>query len=311
MDPDYFKQMAVSIPKNLMLKWNEKTKVESHFIMLRGAACSIGTMAYFTTGGTHCIYCYDYTSKKWTKLPVRFVVAHFTFVVVNDLLTSVGGRNSSKLFTLSEGKWVEKFPPMTTKRENPAAVCTGHSLVVAGGQDEHNQNLPTVEVMDTNTLQWFTAASLPLGVYRASMTACGDDLYLLGDETTRVYSCSLQALLQSCEAPGKASTSQLTSLWNKFPGKDSCVWNRITDLPVSCSTAVTLCGQLVSVGGKNDGKEVDSVYCYDPATSAWKTIRKIPVCKSHPLVTTLPGDKLIIIHGHGNITIDVADAVVS
>ena len=103
--------------------------------------------------------------------------------------------------------------------------------------------------MDTNTLQWFTAASLSRGIHWASMTACVDDLYLLGDNTSYVYSCSFQALLRTCQAPGKALSSQQAS-----------VWNRVSDLPVICSTTATLCGQLVSVGGKDDKRvEVNSV----------------------------------------------------
>ena len=153
--------------------------------------------------------------------------------------------------------------------------------------------------MDTNTLQWFIAASLPKGICGASMTACDD---LLGDYSTNVYSCSLQALLQSCQTPEKASASQQIS-----------VWNRITDLPVSSSTAITLCGQLVCVGGEKDEKAVDSVYCYNPATAAWEIIGSIPSSQSFPLVTTLPpGDKVIVVYGRRrHTTVAVANAVMS
>lgn len=132
------------------------------------------------------------------------------------------------------------------------------------------------------------------------MTKCDDDLYLLGDKSTHVYSCSLQSLLQSCQAPGKAYASQQTG-----------VWNRITDLPVCQSTAVTLCGQLVSVSGEKDKKNVDSVYCYNPATSEWKNIGTIPSGQSCPLVTALPGDKMIVVYGKKDITIAIASAIES
>jgi hypothetical protein len=305
MYSDFSEQNAVSVPKNLILKWNEKIEMECRFGMLRGAACAGGTVAYFNTAGTSNIYCYDYLSKQWTELPAHpgDFMGKFALVVVSDLLTSIGGTNSNKLFTFNGKKWVEKYPPMSTKRSWPAAVCSGHSLVVAGGENERDQSIPTVEVMDTSTLQWSIAASLPRGVYYASMTTCGDDLYLLGDESTHVYSCSLQSLLQSRQAPGKVSVSQ-----------QSNVWSRITDLPVLRSTAVTLSGQLISVGGRTDdrhSKAVDSVYCYNPATSTWKIIETIPLSKSLPLVTTLPGDKMIMVYGNQHITIAVASAVVS
>ena len=311
--------MAASVPKNLMFQWNEKIKVNCSYGMIRGTACAIGTVAYFNAGGTSSVYCYDYVTKQWTSFSEHVLVSDFTFVAISDLLTAVGGYKSNKLLTFNKGKWVEMYPPMSTKRGFLAAVCTGHSLVVAGGRGEHGQGLMTVEVMDTNTLQWFTVASLPRGIYWASMTTCGDDLYLFGDDSTRVYSCSLQALLQSCQVPeNSTSASQQTSIWNRIIEKISTsqqtnVWNRITDLPVLNSTAITLCGQLVSVGGSDGkGRTVDTVYCYDPATSAWKTIGQIPSRRSCPLVTTLPGDKLIIVHGAiDNTTIDVASAIVS
>ena len=277
--------------------------------MVRGAACAIGNMAYFNTiAATNKVYCYNCLSKQWTELSSDLLTYNSALVVISDLLTTVGGYNSNKLFTFDGKEWVEKYPPMPTKRHSPAAVCSGHSLVVVGGHNEQYQSIPTVEVMDTSTLQWFTAASLPKGMYRASMTMCGDDLYLLGDESTHVYSCSLQSLLQSCQVPGKASASHQTSIWNRITrrvstSQETNVWNRITDLPVFNSTAITLCGQLVSVGGSEDKKEVDSVYCYNPATSKWKIIGTIPLSMSRPLVTTLPGDKMIVVYGAGDIAI--------
>ena len=282
----------------MMLKWEEKSTVKCIYGLFRGAVCGSRTVAFFNPLGVPSIYCFDYCSKQWSELP-RFPIpsSDFALVVINDLLTTVGGTKSNKLFSFSEGKWVEEFPPMPTRRHYLAAVCTGHSLVVAGGRNQDKQALPTVEVMDTNTLQWFTAAGLPRGIDWASMTTCRENLYLFGDDTTHVYSCSLQALLQTC----KASTSQQAS-----------VWNRVTDLPVKRSTAATLCGQLVSVGGRDDKRvEVNSVYCYDPETTTWKIIGQIPSCESYPLVTTLTEDKLIMVHGLENVTIDIASAKMS
>ena len=226
------------------LQWEEKFKVKSEWSMGRGAVCAKGVVSYFNPVVTKVVHQYDYFNKQWSELP-QCCSSCFALVVVGGLLTTVGGRDSKKLFSFSGRKWMEIFPPMPTKRERSAAVCTGHSLVVAGGREKPRQALSTVEVMDTNTLQWSTAASLPRGLCQASITSCGDYLYLLGDDSTNiVYSSSLPALLQSCQIPGKASTSYQTS-----------VWNRLADLPVIQSTAVTLCGWLISVGGHDDIKK--------------------------------------------------------
>ena len=104
-------------------------------------------------------------------------------------------------------------------------------------------------------------------------------------------------IVSPCQIPAavlsriKASSSQQTN-----------VWNRIKDLPVSHSAAVTLCDQLVSVSDiatcRHDNGRVDSVYCYDvPVTSTWRTIVLILSCQAIALVTALylHEDKLIIV----------------
>ena len=256
------------------------------------------TVAYFNPGGTKSVYYYDYVKKQWGELP-QCPTSNFAFVVINDLLTTVGGVYShKKLFSFSDGGWEEKFPPMPTQRYYPAAVCTGRHVVVSGG-DNCGKDLPTVEVMDTHTRQWSTAASLPRGIYHASMTMCGDTLYLLGDDTTQVHYCSLQMLLQSCQAPG--------------PLREASVWMRLQDLPVKQSTAATLCGELISVGGcDTDNQDLDSVYHYDSATSTWKVIGQMPSKKSRTLITTLPGEKLIVVTGaYDDVFIDIANCIMS
>ena len=69
---------------------------------------------------------------------------------------------------------------MPTKRWLTAVVCSGRSLVVAGGKTEIDKYLSTVEVMDTETLHWSTASSLPHPLYTASATLCGGQVYMLG-----------------------------------------------------------------------------------------------------------------------------------
>ena len=144
---------------------------------------------------------------------------------------------------------------MSTNRQDPAAVCTGHYLVVAGGHDGY-EALASVELLDTNLQRWSTAAaSLPRGIYEASMTVCGDMLYLLGDGTTEVHCCSLQTLLQleayQVQAPEDVPATHRDTLWTKVknlmqPGSapHSQLWIRLEDLPVRWSTAITVFDQL-------------------------------------------------------------------
>ncbi len=201
--------------------------------------------------------------------------------------------------TESERKWSEYFPPMPTKRHYPAVVCSGTSLVAVGGWAEEGL-LSTVEVMDTGTdmPQWFTATSPHHPFTLASATICGDNLYLLGGwyengRTKSVLTCSLTALLQSCQPQPLEVKLNTLSL-----AEDPGVWHRVADVPVYRSTCTTLCGQLLAVGGLNDGYEnSDAVYKYDPTKNIWNIISHTPSTSSYPLVVPLPGDNLVVCYG--------------
>ena len=204
-----------------------------------------------------------------------------------------GSCTNNTILTFNEGEWTERFPRMSTKRMAPAALCIGHSLVVAGGCSE-DLTAP-LEILNTRTLQWHTTAHLlinqnEVALNPTSMVACGGNLYVFEDNRTRVFTYSLSALLESSSQSSKEDTSSS----DKQNGVS--FWNRISDLPVSQSTAVTLCGQLLCAGGQDDKGDVDTIYQYDPATDNWTKLGKLLCPKTRPLVTTLSEDKLVVVH---------------
>ena len=278
----------------MILKWDMKLKVPTQRAMWRGAATSVDMLAFFNPGLTGIVYIYDSTTNDWSELP-HCLNCGFTLVSIDNLVTAVGGNTDlytpgNALLSFSQGRWEEKYPPMPTKRSFPAAVCTARVLVVAGGCGEDYQALTAVEVMDTSTLQWSATASLSVGISSASMTACGDSIYLLGDGSNHVYSCSLKELYRYIDECTKTAA--------KMSLQQLCVWKRNADLPVSRSTAVTLCGQVVSVGGYDESGEVDTVYCYDPVADCWVKVGQLLSAKGLPLATILPGGKLTVVHGN-------------
>jgi len=122
--------------------------------------------------------------------------------MVNGLLTAVGGwiingvaTNILVTLTKSHSKWTEHFPPMPVKLKYTAVVCTGNHLLVT------DKIMKIVCVMDTTSLTWFSAASLPLHcpVLNYSLSVCGTELYVLTNSGL-VFRCSLPTLLQSSSA---------------------------------------------------------------------------------------------------------------
>ena len=266
----------------IKLNWRQCPKAPHK--MFGGSAAVDGSMAYFNSWSitsSSSVHAYDSDKEVWSQMP-ECPQTYITLAIVNCLLTAVGGKQSDKptntlLSLTGEGsrrKWSEHFPPMPTKRHFTAVVCSGRSLVVAGGVGDTYTRLSTVEVMDTESLQWSTASSLPHPLTEASVTICGENLYLLlggfgesGTPTNSVFTCSLSALLQFCQ-PQSLETSPKTSL-----SQEPRVWQKTADIPVNRSTCTTLCGQLLAVGGRDsDGKPTTAIHKYDPVKKSWTVI---------------------------------------
>ena len=296
----------------IKLNWRQCPKAPRE--MRRGSAAVDGSMAYFNSWSTsRSVHAYDSDKEVWSQIP-KCPQMYFTLAIVNGLLTAVGGLQSLQLTNTllsltgegSRRKWTKHFPPMPTKRYFTAVVCSGRSLVVAGG--DNFTILSTVEVMDTESLQWFTASSLPHPLKQASATICGENLYLLGgfnqsSVTKSVFTCSLSVLLQSCQ-PQSLEASPKTSL-----SQEPRVWQKTADIPVFVSTCTTLCGQLLAIGGRDsDYKPTTAIHKYDPVKNSWTVISHMAAPRWQSLMAVLPGDKLIVVGGS---TSRVSTAVVS
>ena len=264
--------------------------------MRRGSATVHGSMAYFGPAGSHQVFSYNSDTEEWSTLP-ECPRMNFTLTVVNDLVTVVGGGKffvSNTLFSLLEDggrrKWVEHFPPMPTKRHSTAVVCRGKALVVAGGE-RYMFTLATVEVMNTDTLQWSIASNLPCPLSGASATICEDKIYLVGGQDNN----------------GTSTNSILTSsLTNLLQSRTNSVWHLIADLPVSQSTCVTLNGRLLAVSGviQKDIEFVhtyllfyNAIYVYNPVTDFWEITSRFTRARCNCLVAVLPGNKLMVVGG--------------
>jgi len=274
----------------LTLKWEKCKPCTCETELRKGSAIARDNMAYFRPAFTGKVYSYNSDTEEWSTLQ-ECDREYFTLTVVNGLVTAVGGWQSDNyintLLSLSQDKtnWKELFPPMPTKRKLTAVVCTEKALVVAGGEGEGKARLATVEVMDTDTLQWSTVSSLPQPLYQASATVCGDRVYLVGgyrwdnQSTKSVFTCLLSDLLQS----------------------QTKVWKKIKDLPMEHSPCVTLNGQVLAVGGEDsdkkdsDKKVTDNIYSYNTKENSWEVISHMPTRRSWCLATVLPGNKLMVV----------------
>ena len=243
-----------------------------------------GSTAYFSSN--YDVYSYTVPENRWTKLP-ECKYRHFAMAVINDAVTTIGGGDNqhattNTLLTLSGSSWEEVLPPMPTKRVHPAAANTPtHLVVVAGGSRSvyGRDPLATVEVLNTETLQWFTASSLPQELPSPQMTTCGGYIYLASSDN-EVFSCSVEDLLKSTNS------------------SDCSVWTRLANIPASrMSTLATLKGRVLAIGGKDDGNTTGAIHCYDVATNSWSVIDEMPTPRFWVLTAVLPSNELVVVGG--------------
>ena len=264
-----------------------------------------GNAVYIKDSGSKQTYCYDITSHSWSQLP-DCVYQESSITIISGWLTTVGGYQSSyvnELFSLTgEGsgrRWTKKFPPMPTKRSMTTSLCTGTTLIVAGGLGERARVLSMVEVMDTETHQWSTAADLPQPMYLASATVCEDQFYMLGGFNKNftciksVYACSVSSLLQSCVPSSLEANFERQTLSDK-----ASVWRQVADLPVTQSTCESFHSQLLAIGGRMDsGRPTTAVYMYDSTTNSWEIITHMTTARRYCSTAVLPNNQLMVVGG--------------
>ena len=245
--------------------------------MKRGPTAVDGNTVYVNPEYRGCVWAYDLKKNKWTKLP-HCPQRDAGLAVVDGLLTAVGGKIgqnvTNTLVSLINRKWTKHFPPMPVKLYDPAAVCTGNHLAVVANMERR------IHVMDTTSLKWFFASSLPLPLVDPSITVCGTELYVL--DYKFVFSCSLPTLVESSSAVQPETTD---------------MWRSVANVPVINSTPTTLYGQLIAVGGLEESKPVRMIHRYNPSVDSWHVIGHMLTPRYECIVATLPGDTLVVIGG--------------
>ena len=156
--------------------------------------------------------------------------------------------------------------------------------------------------MDTETLRWSTAASLPYRWHQATATICRDRLYIAGGfvkdfETKSVLTCVVSELLQSTttQHPSSKATPTASGLQ---PSTDSQrVWQELAKLPVYLSALVTLQGRLLAVGGRDSDKTTSAVHQYNSATNSWNVISRMNNKRESCFAAVLPDNTLVVVGG--------------
>ena len=175
---------------------------------------------------------------------------------------------SSKVYCFKEEsqEWEEFLKPIPTPRYLLNIATTQSAIIASGGvtsvSDLMSVVCATVEVYSSESSQWYTADPLPAPYYRMSSVTIADTCYLLGgrdddNDVATVLYAHLTSLIQKATSPAHQLASY-TSVWKTLP-----------DTPLKMSTATSLSGHLLAVGGHDSVTTTSAVHVFFPFTNSW------------------------------------------
>ena len=232
-----------------------------------------GGRAGYGSDNDYIVIVYDIFTRKWATLP-PYRAKFFAMTAINNQLVLVGGdeHGGDKIkvvgvWNVDNKQWTHPYPEMLIERSLCSAVVYRDWLVVAGGDGE---DVSSVEVMNTNSKQWYAGPPTPIPWSYMRTAVVGDMCYFMGGviyevSTSKVYTVSLFAL-----------TTGLTSKESKK--RKSPIWKEISGLQVTNSTPLSISGSLFAVGGMDkDHKAVTAaIHLYQPDTGEWVNVGNLP-----------------------------------
>ena len=261
---------------------------------------------------------YDPYRDEWTMLP-QYSHTHFGMAVWKDHLILVGGihvttkEQSSIVGVLDDAVWKHPFLPMPTARRSPTVVTSDNRwLVVIGGKcKDDGTQLSDIEVLDTTTDCWYKCEPLPQPLSHGSAATIGSTCYILGgfsiggSPSKKVFSVPLEDLIAQAMSSKNASTSAVTP--------SHTLWQVLSDTPLTYSTALTVRGALLAVGGEWMWLTNRVIYAYDcqPASSKrnWVKVGELPTGRTRCACAVLSGVAVIVAGGSTSIDSSLSQTV--
>ena len=236
------------------------------------------------------IQVFNMKTNEWSRLP-RYEYRWFAMTVINHHLTLVGGwrgvggvTNQLAVYEPSSQQWTYPYNPMPTPRYSPAVLMYDIWLLVAGGCDARGTPLATVELFNTSTNQWLATSSLPTPCYLLTSAIVDNYGYLVTD-SKQVFRVSLPDIVSQ-------TVNQSTS-------KSPTLWCRLPDTPLSYSTAISLRGYLLAVGGSHDnGTRRTDIHLYQPESEQWTKVGDLPNARDYCSCIVLPSGELLVAGGY-------------
>jgi len=189
---------------------------------------------------------------------------------------SAGNTGESSSPTSTSSVWGNGASSPTPKMESAYTAIGDKIYIIAGYGETGKRNKNSVEVYDTKTDTWTTAAPVPVNLNHAAAAALDGKIYLVGGY-----------------------------LDNKIPSDKLFVYDPATDawqegnpMPTARAalTAQFIGNVLYAVGGTDDNNPLTVNEAYDPATATWTSKANMPTPRQH-MASGVVDDILYVIGG--------------
>ena len=270
------------------------------------------------------VYSYNPELEMWKLLPPSPLKWFAMAVFMNQLILAGGkeaksslGEYTNKLATWNKDtmSWSFSLPPMLTRRSSPTAVTYEHCLAVAGGNI--GQLDYSIEILDSNTLQWQHASHLPVKCCASLCTVWNGFWYFCKEDDGTVLRADLGHVMKS-SLECKQRNTQVHELYSPesvqthekiYPVLQSnvesndCtsdimvgplfqVYCKVPFIPVQITTVQ---GYLTALTNQSQFNGHLAVFAYFPETNSWSRIGNLPgMCASASCVVSPSGDLFLV-----------------
>jgi hypothetical protein len=162
-------------------------------------------------------------------------------------------------------------PPLTTARQEIAAVVLGGVVVAIGGFDADRGTLGSVEAWGAGDASWTYLPPLPVAVHHPAAGVLDGRLVVVG----------------GYRGPGLERATDAVQVFDP----ETRTWSLAAPLPSprGSPAAAVVGDRLIVVGGARDGVSLADVAAYDAAADAWTVRAPMPTARDHLGVVELGG----------------------